>query len=82
MKANLYPLQYRLTACLQCGRPTAEHRRYTDADIQDSKGATFTNPVNGYRSPLSPIIIGQWIGHQPMPWPEAQDNRSLALQVL
>lgn len=65
-----YSLEYRQTACLRCGKPLAEHRYYTLHDVMDSQGATYEVPVNGYRSPISPKVIGQWIGHEPMPWPE------------
>lgn len=71
---ELYPLEYRKTRCLQCARPLAEHRRFTKSDIEASAGATFKQPVNGYRAPLSPTLIGQWIGHAPMPWKEFYAN--------
>lgn len=69
---NHYPPEYRLTRCLQCSRPLAEHRKFTQADIDASAGATWANPRNGYWSPLSPSLIGRdWVnGHAPMPWPE------------
>lgn len=65
---ELYPLEYRRTRCLMCAKPLREHRKFTQADIDASKGATYENPVNGYRAPLSPTLIGQWMHHEPMPW--------------
>lgn len=63
-----YTAEYRRTCCVQCGRPLAEHRRYTAEDVAKSAGATWQRPVNGNPSPLSPKVIGQWVGHAPMPW--------------
>lgn len=69
---NLYPLEYRMTRCLKCAHLLSEHRRYEQSDIEASKGATYHNPVNGYLAPLSQSVIGEWVGHEPMPWPEAR----------
>ncbi len=57
--------------CLKCAKPLADHRRFTQADIDASQGATYHKPINGYLAPLSPTLIGQWMHHDPMPWTEA-----------
>lgn len=64
----IYTEEYRRTRCVQCGKPLTEHRRFTAQDIEDSKGATYDQPRNGYRAPVSPVCIGRWISHDPMPW--------------
>jgi hypothetical protein len=67
---TLYPMEYRLTRCLVCSEPIENHKRFTAEDIEAVKGATFEKPINGYRSPLSPKLIGEWKSHEPMEWPE------------
>ena len=31
--------------CVRCGRPTAEHRKWDEQDISETKGATFRKPI-------------------------------------
>jgi len=64
----IYTEEYKRTRCLKCAQLLSDHRRFTQADIDAAKGATYHNPVNGYRAPLSPSLIGQWMSHEPMPW--------------
>ncbi len=54
------------TICLKCNRPLEAHRKVTAEIVASSVGATFHAPVNGFKSPLSPSTIGQWIGHDPL----------------
>lgn len=72
-----YTLEYRLSRCLRCSRPLTEHRRWTAETIAATAGATCEKPINGCRAPVSTKCIGQWIGHDPMLWPERiEDNKA------
>lgn len=51
--------------CLTCNRPVKDHPMYTAADVADSIGATFAQPRNGYRAPLSISVVGTYKGHDP-----------------
>lgn len=72
-----YPMEFRLTRCLRCSGLLTEHRRWTAEAIAATAGATYENPISnpafgffGCRCPVSPKCVGQWIGHDPMLWPE------------
>jgi hypothetical protein len=65
---ELYPLEYRRTRCLKCAKPISEHGVFTAELIERVKGATYEKPIEGYRAPVSPTLIGQWLTHEPMPW--------------
>jgi hypothetical protein len=54
------------SVCLRCNRPLEHHRRITAEIVASSQGATYEKPVNGFRAPLSPVTIGQWLYHEPM----------------
>jgi len=54
------------TVCLKCNRPLEHHKQITAELVESVKGATFDKPILGFRSPLSPLTVGQWIGHDPM----------------
>ncbi len=60
--------EYKRTHCVQCGRPLTEHRRITAEDVKRSALARWDSPIDGWRAPLHVSTIGQWIGHDPMPW--------------
>lgn len=53
---SIYTAEYRATRCLQCAKPLSEHRRYAQADVDASQGATYKAPRNGYLAPLSPVL--------------------------
>jgi hypothetical protein len=61
-------LEYKLTHCIKCGRRLSEHQRYRADDVHESIGATYERTRNGYYAPISPLVIGQWKGHDPMRW--------------
>jgi len=57
--------------CLSCNQPVDGHRKYTAEDIVASESATFGSPVllpSGTKalSPLSPTLVGKFIGHDPV----------------
>lgn len=54
------------SVCLACNRPLELHRRITAETVALSQGATYQRPKNGFRAPLHPSTIGQWIGHDPL----------------
>lgn len=54
------------TVCLKCNRPLEQHKQITAELVARVAGATYGNPIEGFRSPLSPKTIGQWVGHDPM----------------
>lgn len=68
MIMTTYTDEYKRLHCVQCGKLLSEHRRFTAADIEATRLATYQRPINGYYAPLSPTLIGEWTSHTPMPW--------------
>jgi len=54
------------TVCLKCNRPLEHHSKVTAELVAETARATYEKPIKGHYAPLSPKIIGQWIGHDPM----------------
>lgn len=61
----------RAPVCLMCGVRVDHHPRITPAVVELSRGAPVTvyGPTGPYtiRAPLSPSIVGQYLGHDPLP---------------
>jgi len=58
-------MKIKKTVCVVCNKPLSHHAKITQQLIDASAGATFSNPVAGFRSPLSPLTLGQWATHTP-----------------